>query len=138
MTDAAKEAALKAELIGQGSDGPPFVDIVRFFDGNDDEGSIGCNLLKHPGLQAFHDVLVGLSSRADVEAVYAQIAEIDPGTGLWPFTDTVFVAGTIAPGELARLVAPLQPDEAASAEGVPVPARLRDRHGKKLLYAWWD
>ena len=35
---------------------PPRVLVTReeFFDGNDDEGSIGCNLNDHPGLDAFN------------------------------------------------------------------------------------
>ena len=39
---------------------------------------LGCNLLRHPGIDVFRDVLVGLLDRPDVEAVYAQISEIDP------------------------------------------------------------
>ena len=41
--DAAKCPELKAELSGQER---PAVVIVRYFDGNDDEASIGCNLLE--------------------------------------------------------------------------------------------
>jgi len=133
-----KEDAIKAELTAQGKNSAPFVSIERFFDGNQDEGSIGCNLLPHPGLDAFRDVLVGLTRRSDVEAVYAQVAEIDPGTGLWPFADAVFVVGTIAAGELARLLEPLRPDEVASADNVTIPPRLREAHGGRVLYAWWD
>jgi hypothetical protein len=138
MTSNAREQALKADLVAQDKEAPPFVSIERFFDGNDDEGSIGCNLLEHPGLDAFRDALVGLLQRADVESVYAQIAEIDPGAGLWPFTDTIFVAGSIAPQELASLLATLQPDEVASAEGVSVPPGIRKAHSSPVLYAWWD
>src|SRR3954453_1549975 len=77
---------LKADLM---SVPDPIVPIDRFFDGNDDPGSIGCNLIEHPGINQFREVLVGLTQRADVEAVYAQIAELDPGEDSWPFTDTV-------------------------------------------------
>jgi hypothetical protein len=84
-----KEDAIKAHLTAPGENRLPFVSIKRFFDGNQDEGSIGCNLLPHPGLSAFREVLVGLTRRSDVEAVYAQVAEIDPGVGLWPFADRI-------------------------------------------------
>ena len=57
----------------------PMVPIDRFFDGNDDIGSIGCNLSPHPGMDVFRNCLVGLLDRADVEAVYARIYELDPG-----------------------------------------------------------
>ena len=133
-----KEGALKAALIAQGRESPPYVPVEQFFDGNGDEGSIGCNLMEHPGLEAFRAALVGLTRRDDVQAVYAQIAEIDPGAGLWPFTDTIFVVGSIDPDELRRLLAPLQPDEVASAANVPVPTRLREAHPGPIAYAWWD
>ena len=45
--DDVKCNALKAELATQPE--PQLVPIERFFDGNDDLGSIGCNLLAHPG-----------------------------------------------------------------------------------------
>ena len=133
-----KEDAIKAHLTAQGGNSPPFVSIERFFDGNQDQGSIGCNLLPHPGLSAFREVLVGLTRRRDVEAVYAQVAEIDPGAGLWPFADTVFVVGTITVSELARLLEPLHPDEVASSDDVRIPPRMREGHGGRVLYAWWD
>jgi hypothetical protein len=100
--DHAKCRALKAELAIQPE--PQLVPIARFFDGNDDTGSIGCNLAPHPGVDAFRDVLVGLLGRPDVQAVYAQISELDPGEGCWPFTDTVLVVGSISTDELDRAV----------------------------------
>jgi hypothetical protein len=45
--DDAKCESLKAELASQPE--PQIVPIDRFFDGNDDLGSIGCNLIDHPG-----------------------------------------------------------------------------------------
>jgi hypothetical protein len=134
----AKEVALKTALAAQGPGAAPIVGVEQFFDGNQDEGSIGCNLSEHPGLDAFRNVLVGLLRRPDIEAVYAQIAEIDPGAGVWPFTDTVFVVGSIAVAELARLFTPLQPDEVAPANEEMVPSRIRETHRDQVLYAWWD
>ena len=92
--DDTKCKALKEELAEQPE--PQIVAAERFFDGNDDLGSIGCNLDGHPGVDAFRDVFAGLLRRSDVQAVYAQISELDPGEGCWPFTDTVLVAGTIS------------------------------------------
>src|SRR5262249_62395768 len=76
------------------------IPIAEFFDGNDDLESIGCNLDPHPGVDAFRDVLTGLLRRPDVEAVYAQIAELNPGEQSWPLTDTVLVAGKISADDL--------------------------------------
>ena len=99
--DDARCRALKAELATQSE--PQLVPIERFFDGNDDLGSIGCNLIPHPGFARFRQVLTGLLARPDVQAVYAQIAELDPGDESWPFTDTVLVVGTVPTDELRDL-----------------------------------
>src|SRR5258707_13149168 len=92
--DDAKCNALKAELAAQPE--PQLVPIERFLDGNDDLGSIGCNLLPHPGIGVFREVLAGLLRRPDVQAGYAQITERPPGAGRWPVTDTDLVLRGIA------------------------------------------
>ena len=135
--DTTKRDRLVAELSAQPE--PQIVAVERFFDGNDDLGSIGCNLVEHPGVEAFRDALARVARRADVEAVYAQIAELDPGPDSWPFTDTVFVVGTIEAGELAREVAELEPDEVAPAAAFGVPDAITRRHAAApVLAVWWD
>jgi hypothetical protein len=114
---------------------PQLVPIAVFFDGNDDPGSIGCNLLDHPGIEKFRDVFTSLVGRPDVEAVYARISELDPGFGSWPFADTVFVVGNIPLKTLEKELADLEPDEV----GVPPPSAAPDPlAGSRILMAWWD
>ena len=113
------------------------VSIERFFDGNDDLGSIGCNLIEHPGIERFRDILVSLTRHPDVQAVYAQIAELDPGEDSWPFTDTVLVVGSIDAYTLKNLVAPLQPDEVAPSAS-PVPSLISSEHDGEVTVLWWD
>jgi hypothetical protein len=43
--------ALKTALAAQPE--PQIVEAERFFDGNDDLASIGCNLDQHPGVESF-------------------------------------------------------------------------------------
>ena len=135
--DQAKCRALKAELLSM----PPLdavVSIGRFFDGNDDPASIGCNLSEHSGIDAFRTTLLALKSRRDVEAVYARIAEIDPGEDCWPFTDTIFIAGTISLHELREHLRPLQPDEIEPGEQFDIPSSIGQKHRSPVLAAWWD
>ncbi len=132
--DTEKCHALKADFE---FDPNPLVPIDRFFDGNDDLGSIGCNLSEHPGIDCFREILVGLTQRPDVEAVYAQIAELDPDDDAWPFTDTVWVVGSIAPDTLQDIVGPLQPDEVSPAVG-EILASIRQKHEGHILVIWWD
>ena len=114
------------------------VPITDFFDGNDDVGSIGCNLSPHPGVDIFRDVLTGLLRQPDVEAVYAQISELDPGEDSWPFTDTVLVAGRISGDDLRSAVSSLQPDEVGDSKAFGVSPSIAERHGSPVLVVWWD
>jgi len=133
--DARKCNDLKAKLSSRPE--PQVVPIDVFFDGNDDEASIGCNLIEHPGINVFRQVLLHLLDRADVVAVYAQISEVDPGEECWPFADWVFVVGTIPQHELANALAPLQPDDVGPHE-YEVPEAITRQHDAPVLVAWWD
>jgi hypothetical protein len=134
--DLIKRNKLVEELSKQSA--PQIIRIERFLDGNDDPGSIGCNLVEHPGIEVFRTTLLDLSRRGDVEAVYAQIAELDPGDGCWPFTDTIFVAGTITAGELREFLKMLQPDEVGPGDHFEVPAYIEEKHKAPVTAAWWD
>lgn len=134
--DELKCKALKVELAGQPE--PQLVSIERFFDGNDDLGSIGCNLIEHPGVAAFRDAFASLLRRPDVKAVYAMISELDPGDDCWPFTDTVIVVGTIPPDDLRSAVAKLEPDGVGTADEFGVSMPTVDRDGLPALAMWWD
>lgn len=132
----AKSDALKRELEGQLA--PQRVPVDRFFDGNDDEGSIGCNLVPHPGMALFREILLGLLQRPDVTAVHVLIAELDPGDDAWPFSDTVVVTGSITPEALQEALADLHPDEVGPADPGATGASLPQSDRHSALVAWWD
>jgi hypothetical protein len=135
--DEAKCAALKRELSGMPE--PQVIPIERFFEGNDDPASIGCNLAKHPGVPAFRELLTGLLRHPGVQGVYAQIFEVDPGEEYWPFTDTVLVVGAMPATELRTAVRTLKPDEVHVVERGDVPAAVAERHGAApVLAIYWD
>ena len=117
---------------------PQVVPIEVFFDANDDLGSIGCNLIQHPGIEAFRDVFARIAQRPDLKAIYAQIAELDPGADCWPFTDTIFVVGTISADDLANELTSLEPDEVGPGEDFRIPGAITQRHNAPVLAAWWD
>jgi hypothetical protein len=134
--DVTKCNSLKRKLASQ--EEPQLVSIEQFFDGNDDQGSIGCNLMDHPGVEAFRVALESLKARADVEAVYAQITELDPGADSWPFTDTVLVVGSISREELQETLAALEPDEVGPGTPDLLSPALSSADKSKALVAWWD
>ena len=134
--DSAKKNRLVTFLSRQSD--PPLVPIGQFFDGNDDIGSIGCNLSDHPGITVFREILNLVADRPDVQGVYAQVAEIDPGDDCWPFTDTVYVIGTIRNEELKELLRELEPDEVGPVDDFDVPAAIKTRYDATIYAAWWD
>jgi hypothetical protein len=134
--DQEKCIALKRDLETQAE--PQVVPLDRFFDGNDDEGSIGCYLVPHPGIPLFRETLFGLLQRPDVTAVYALISELDPGDDSWPFTDTVLVAGAIQPEALTEALSVLQPDYVAFADPDEIGELGIQPPVVQGVTAWWD
>ena len=133
--DVTKCKALKSALESQPE--PRIVSLEQFFDGNDDPGSIGWNLLEHPGMDNFRDLLTGLLRRPDVQAVYAQIAELDPGEyDCWPAADIIFVVGRISADELQHILNPLKPDEVCPAK-FSVPEIIKQKHRGPFVAARW-
>lgn len=104
-------ASIKSQ--NEAIDGPtkPVVSLEEFFDGNDDDGSIGCNLdepfcppsdtrgwlertlrprpavsipaptAPHPGPQGFYKILMTVRERADVQDVLVEIDDLDESPG---------------------------------------------------------
>jgi hypothetical protein len=134
--DEAKCNALKASLADKTE--PQVVPIERFFDGNNDLRSIGCNLDPHPGIERFRRILTGLTSRPDVEVVYTQISELDPGEGCWPFADKILIVGTISAETLRQLVKELEPDEVGEVDDEMIPLAIAAKHTSPVSVVWWD
>ncbi len=137
--DQAKSRALKDAL--ENLEEPVLVPLDRFFDGNDDPASIGCNVSPYPGLETFRTVLDGLVRRPDVRSVHLLIGEVDPGEEYWPFASAALVAGDIPETELRRALRPLRPDEVAPAEtggAFGITDEVLARLGPPVLLAWWD
>ncbi|GAB3786695.1 hypothetical protein [Dyella agri] len=134
--DSSKCSLLKSKLASCPE--PQFVSIDEFFDGNDDEGSIGCNLWpNHPGIAAFRETLATLAARHDVDQVVIEINEADPGADDWPFSDVVYVAGAVPELTLQSLLSPLAPDEVAEMPAHDAPPYLQ-RISSPIFRVWWD
>lgn len=125
------------EALSEESD-PLLVRMERFLDGNDDEGSLGCNLPEHPGMDVFRATFEDLLSRRDVTDIYALVSEIDPGEDCWPFSDTVLVVGSIPADALRQALQPLEPDAIKPAEDHDLLSSTLLKPGERALVAWWD
>jgi len=127
---------LLAEIERQGGD-EPIVSLELFFDGNDDEASIGPNLIDHPGVASFYATLRAIRDRSDVYGVWIAITEVMPA-GEWPFTDRVYVVTSAPPADVDRWVSDLQADEPGDTGwlGGPPPVPVPD--GARVVMLWWD
>ncbi|MGO8672033.1 MAG: hypothetical protein ACLQVD_11780 [Capsulimonadaceae bacterium] len=126
------------EDLGNHEAPPPVVALEDFFDGNDDIGSIGCNLDEHPGPQAFFATLRDIRQKPGVQDVLVEILEVEDGE--WPFSDRVYVLSSAPLDTVEEWFDPLQPDEVT--EGIPwnrPPRGLPEPAPKMTVYsAWWD
>jgi hypothetical protein len=122
-----------------GAPGQLLVSLEAFFEGNQDLGSIGCNLEEHPGVERFYDVLRSIRARPDVQDVRVAISDPMEGEDAWPFSDLVYVVTQASGDEVARWLAPLEPEpvEEGFWEDPPVPP-LRPHPGHKAYAVWWD
>ena len=131
-----------AKIEAQGAPSPDsevVVSLEDFFTGNDDLGSIGCNLGdEQPPISEFYRVLKVIRSRPEVQDVLVRIYEYDDPSS-WPYTDAVYIITSAPPEKVAEWVAPLKPDEVHPEwmYGKP-PAAPEAESGMTPHTVWWD
>ncbi|MEB4869464.1 hypothetical protein P8831_12125 [Priestia megaterium] len=116
----------------------PLVCLEEFFKGNEDEGSIGCNLMDHPGIDTFYFVLLEIKSKPSVQDVLVEIMEVEDEE-YWPFSERIYILSSANPEEIEEWVKILEPDEIE--EGYmfgppPIAPELYPNH--KVFGVWWD
>jgi hypothetical protein len=115
---------------------PPVpVTIDEFFDGNESDGSIGCNVVPPPGLTKFRSVLLSFSQRPDVHGVWVLVTIWDDEK--WPFSDRVAIASDLSDDEILRALSDLQPDEIIDLDP-GVDALLGLDPNSRVVSVWWD
>ena len=115
------------------------VSVEDFFTGNDDVGSIGCNLSCHPGVEFFVCVFESIRTKDPVQDVLVEVNEVVEDDHTWPFSDTVYILTRASIEDVRSWVAPLQPDDISEgwAHGVP-PGAPRLLKGVRVYAVWWD
>src|SRR5215813_12795576 len=118
----------------------PLVTLEEFFEGNDDYGSIGCNLTPMLGPGFFFEILRRIRSFPNVRNVLVEVTDVEPEDSIaWPFSDRVYVLTDAHQDEVAQWAAPIKPD--AIEEGFS-----NEKHrcappnisGFKCYSLWWD
>ena len=118
----------------------PVVSLEDFFVGNEDYGSIGCNLSEHPGPQFFFDKLKEIRNRDSVQDVLVEISEVEEGDeSMWPFSDRIYILSSAAKEEIAAWVASLMPDEIEEGFAYGEPPSAPPLGKDVGVYGvWWD
>jgi hypothetical protein len=119
--------------------GLPLVTLEEFFEGNDDAGSIWCNLEAAPEPAEVYKILTEIRKQPGVYDVRILVTQFDGGDE-WPFSDTVvFITSHDQEVIRAWLGAAYAPDEITTdmslplrAEQIPLPA------GMHAVLGWWD
>lgn len=80
----------------------PLLTLEEFFERNDFEGSIGCNLISRPAPDRFYDLLRSVRSKLSVSDVKVQITCVDHLGRDWPFSDTIWIMTDSSPSDVQR------------------------------------
>lgn len=127
------------KIKGEGYPGKEVVvSLEEFFDGNEDDGSIGANLYPdQPSLKNFYDTFKGMVSSGEVESIFVRIADAEDSD--WFYTDTVYVIGNITLKEVKEMLKELKPDEIYSGWMYGMPVNLQNVKIDMPVYSvWWD
>jgi hypothetical protein len=122
---------------------PPLLPLELFFDGNDDKGSIGCNLPNHPGISVFHQTLLALRDDADVSGVWV-LAKQHDWKPSWPHSDEILIRTTLDASEIAARLEHLEPDTIDAVtlkHDVARDITGEDADcdpGEQHIVVWWD
>jgi hypothetical protein len=136
------DVELRRKLIQRLKEQNPYslLSLEEFFSGNDDEASIGCNLLRHPGIDTFYRVLKDIRSKPNVQDVLVEITDLnEKDEEMWPFCDTVYILADATQKEIELWLKKLRPDEAPEGD---IDNRLSEnitlKPSMKVFVAWWD
>ncbi|MBX7501091.1 hypothetical protein K3181_06525 [Qipengyuania sp. YG27] len=118
----------------------PLLSLEEFFDGNDEIGSIGCNLESEPEPAEFFELFMDIRSRSEVSDVRIQITSVEAPGVAWPFSDTVWIMTEVGEDEVRNWFPEhLAPDEVW--EGFIPNAKYEEcaiAEGHKPVAVWYD
>ena len=114
---------------------PVALSLEEFFDGNDDDTSIGCNLHPRLGLDIFRAELERFRDRDDVSGVWVVVSQWDEPD--WPFSDRIVVATSLSNDAILDALAPLSPCEIVGVDSA-LADQMRGAAEHDLVAVCWD
>lgn len=114
------------------------VSVDDFFDGNEDDGSIGANLYpEQPSLKTFYDIFKTMLASDSVENIFIRIVDAEDTD--WFYSDTVYVVGDATLEEVTEMLKELHPTEIYSDWMYGKPVNIPNVNTNKNIYSvWWD
>ena len=116
----------------------PLLTLEEFFEGNDDYGSIGCNLPGNVYPGEFYEVFKRIRERPEVADVLVEIRSWDDPED-WPFSDAIWVITSLAKQDIQQYLGKRLHADAIQVrwpnypiESIGVPPGMRP------LGVWWD
>ena len=110
--------------------------LETFFEGNNENSSIGVNLYPHqPTPQDFYNVFKKIKSSNKTENIFVRISDADEVE--WFYTDAVYIVGSWTAEEMKVIVKDLQPDEIYEDWMYGKPVNVPQTNSK-VLSLWWD
>ncbi|WP_291581966.1 hypothetical protein [Clostridium sp. UBA6640] len=117
----------------------PIVSLEDFFEGNDDIGSIGCNILEHPGIEKFYLILKEIRNKVNVQDVLVEIMEYDELDNTWPFSERIYILTKEEKSEISIWTKELQLDDIGEGYMYGEPKAAPKLEEGCLVYSlWWD
>lgn len=115
------------------------VSLEDFFVGNDDGGSIWCNLLSEPEPNYVFKTLLDIRDKPDVADVKIMITQFDGGVDEWPFSDTIiFITSATIEQIQNHLGEDNCPDEIGLDTELTQSPSLNIPQNMKAIVGWWD
>ncbi len=125
------------------------VSLEEFFNGNHSKFSIAANVDIAPPFdttEAWVNHLMGIRDNDAVHDVVVGITMIEPyedgRIGMWPYSDTIWIYSSLDRESVAKLVAPLEPDEVRDAlldyPNWDLTPPISAPEGFKTYWIWWD
>lgn len=114
------------------------VTLEEFFEGNDDFGSIGCNIYPdQPSPSDFYKKFKVFKSNVDVDEIYIRIADVEEEN--WPFTDTIYLITKLKIDQIKENLKDLSPDEVYEDWMYRKPINAPEIKSDMKVYSiWWD
>lgn len=110
------------------------VSLSEFFDGNEDEGSLACNLDPHPSPEALYYHLQRFANESGVD-IYVEIQEVDEDDDeIWPLSERVYLVGPVD----RSLISELQANVLATGIEEIGEIEINGEMLEDVTALWWD